>query len=314
MTRMRFSFRKRHEPATEVSVDAVEGASASDAELVARLASAHLPDEVRVRWLELLRPAVQLVPVGDHESAVGRLGGLPALPSDVPWPDWVGHGPLSYIGELECDSLAQFELDLPIPKTGRLLFFYFDGSFDDFATTVGTWDASSLQGARMLHLADVTAASPRPAPDGITVYPERVVAGRPIVTSPGWEHPDLREAFMEPGQDERSFLDHPVNADAFMEVVYERRVGPVHQVGGYAQPVQGPVEHEVAQAALDNQVGYRDPRLEAEALRWELLLQVDSDDDLNMMWGDVGTLYWMVRPEDLANDDLTQVSFTWQCG
>ena len=24
------------------------------------------------------------------------------------------------------------------------------------------------------------------------------------------------------------------------------------------------------------------------------------DDAANMMWGDVGTLYWMIRPEDLA--------------
>jgi uncharacterized protein YwqG len=32
-----------------------------------------------------------------------------------------------------------------------------------------------------------------------------------------------------------------------------------------------------------------------------------------MMWGDVGVLYWMARPEDLANDTFTQISFTWQC-
>jgi uncharacterized protein YwqG len=108
-------------------------------------------------------------------------------------------------------------------------------------------------------------------------------------------------------------MDHPVNADDFLEALHERHTGPVHQVGGYAEPVQGPVEHEVADAALNNMVPYGDPRLDAEARRWELLLQVDSDDDLDMMWGDVGTLYWMARPEDLANNDLANISFTWQC-
>ncbi|GIL34228.1 DUF1963 domain-containing protein [Phycicoccus sp. DTK01] len=53
----------------------------------------------------------------------------------------------------------------------------------------------------------------------------------------------------------------------------------------------------------------RDP----EAERWELLIQVDSDDDLDMMWGDVGTLYWLSRTGDAANDDPTAISFTWQC-
>lgn len=36
-------------------------------------------------------------------------------------------------------------------------------------------------------------------------------------------------------------------------------------------------------------------------------------DDLDMMWGDVGTLYWLARTGDPANDDPTAISFTWQC-
>lgn len=29
-----------------------------------------------------------------------------------------------------------------------------------------------------------------------------------------------------------------------------------------------------------------------------------------MMWGDVGTLYWLIRPEDLAARDFGASSFT----
>ena len=58
---------------------------------------------------------------------------------------------------------------------------------------------------------------------------------------------------------------------------------------------------------------YGDARLDNEARRWELLLQVDTDDELGMMWGDVGVLYWMARPDDLATGDLSKISFTWQC-
>jgi len=31
-----------------------------------------------------------------------------------------------------------------------------------------------------------------------------------------------------------------------LQALTDRRPGPCHQVGGYAAPVQGPVEHEVA--------------------------------------------------------------------
>lgn len=316
MCAMRFPFGKRRDDAPDDSSPEPSRPSpdeVTDEDLVREIADRYLPDDVRERWLRLLRPAIRLVPVTGTQQQVGRLGGLPTLPDDVPWPSWEGHGPLSYIGELDCDQLATFGLELPAPSSGRLLFFYFDGSYDDHETTVGTWDAATLQGARAVHLpADVT-APPREAPDGITVYPEARMAGRTIMTAPGWDHPDLRDAFMEPGQDHRSFMEHPVAGDDFTEALDERHTGPRHQVGGYATPVQGPVEDEVAHAALHNEVAWTDPRLRAEAERWELLFQVDSDDDLDMMWGDVGTLYWLARTGDPANDDPTAISFTWQC-
>lgn len=287
----------------------------SDAEVVRRLAAEHLPESDLEQWLALLRPAVQLVPLSDDGVPVARFGGPPSLPEGADWPEWPGHGPLSYIGELRCDRLAAFPLDVRVPSDGRLLFFYFDGSYDDGAATVGTWDASTLQGARVVHVTDGTPSAPRPAPEGIAVYPEREYGGRAIVTHPGLEHPDLEAAFRPPGQDEDWFDDHPVNADDFTEALHERHTAPLHQVGGYADPVQGPVEHEVALAALDNEVPHGDPRLDEEARRWELLLQVDTDDDLGMEWGDAGVLYWMTRADDHGDDvPLGDVSFTWQCG
>ena len=286
----------------------------SDVELVEAIAAAHLPDGIKERWLGLLRPAIHLIPAADASPVVARLGGVPDLPTDAAWPTWSGHGPLAFIGEVQCTVAAQFEIDLSIPSSGRLLFFYFDGSYDNFATTVGTWDAATLQGARAIHVPDDVPCMPVPTPVGVCTYPERRFAGRTIVTAPGWEHPDLRDAFLSSHDDDRSFLDHPVNGDAFNDALHERHAGPVHQVGGYADPVQGPVENEVALAALNNETPYGDPRLDAEARRWELLLQVDTDEALDMMWGDCGVLYWMARPDDLAVGNLSEMSFTWQCG
>ena len=51
----------------------------------------------------------------------------------------------------------------------------------------------------------------------------------------------------------------------------------------------------------------------AEEPAWVLLTQFDSDRTANMMWGDVGRLYWMIRPEDLAARRFDQALFTWQC-
>jgi uncharacterized protein YwqG len=33
-----------------------------------------------------------------------------------------------------------------------------------------------------------------------------------------------------------------------------------------------------------------------------------------MDWGDAGSLYWMIRPEDLTARRFDAAGFTWQCG
>ncbi len=155
MCAMRFPFGKRRDDARDDSSPEPSRPSpdeVTDEDLVREIADRYLPDDVRERWLHLLRPAIRLVPVTGAQQQVGRLGGLPTLRTTCRGRRGRGHGPLSYIGELDCDRLATFGLELPAPSSGRLLFFYFDGSYDDHETTVGTWDAATLQGARAVHL------------------------------------------------------------------------------------------------------------------------------------------------------------------
>jgi hypothetical protein len=198
------------------------------------------------------------------------------------------------------------------PATGRLLFFYFDGSYNNFAGTVGYWDPASAPGAQTVFVRDANTGRERQGPAGVTVYREARFAGRSIMTFPTWEHPDLRAELMTSGQDARAFMDHPVCADDFQEALHERHAGPLHQAGGYADSVQGPVEDEIAQAVLGG-VPWDSEAAVAEAARWELLLQIETDESLNMMWGDCGSFYWLARPDDVAREDLTKIRFTWQC-
>lgn len=277
----------------------------------------HLAPDLAERWMALARPAVRLTPVRHGEAVLARLGGRPLVPAGFEWPVWEGHGPLSFVAELDLEALGRSGLEhgLRLPRTGRLLFFYFDGSFDDFAGVVGTWEKESLAGARVIRVRSEEGPSEeRAAPQGVLEFESKELGGRSILTFPGWEHPALRREFQTPGMDDREWLDHPVNADAFTEAVWELFNDPGrHQVGGWGDPVQGPIEFEVAQAALETPFEYGDQTHTAEALQWRLLLQVDSDDDVAMMWGDVGMLYWMCRDGAQEQDGAEQTSFTWQC-
>jgi uncharacterized protein YwqG len=62
--------------------------------------------------------------------------------------------------------------------------------------------------------------------------------------------------------------------------------------------------------------GYNDARaklLEENRSDWVLLLQIDSDDFCEMMWGDCGMLYFWIRKEDLAARNFDDVWMILQC-
>ena len=54
--------------------------------------------------------------------------------------------------------------------------------------------------------------------------------------------------------------------------------------------------------------------IRAGAADWELFMQVDSNDDLGMMWGDCGKLYLWIRAQDLAARNFGASWLILQCG
>ena len=109
-----------------------------DRELVGEIACRYLPGDVAARWLRLLRPAAALRKASPGARVAAVLGGEPGLPDWAEWPVWEDHGPLSFIAAIDCAALAAVPLDIALPVAGTMLFFYFDGQYDDCQTTVGS--------------------------------------------------------------------------------------------------------------------------------------------------------------------------------
>lgn len=308
--------RSRRADSNKAANDSVVREAGSSAR-VAAIARQHLDDDVAHRWLGLTRPAIHFTTAGVGQDPFLRLGGRPLVPADFSWPVWEGHGPLSYIAGLDLRAVAGAGLDhgLLLPDTGWLHFFYFDGSYDNFDSIVGTWDPDSLAGARVLHVpGDAAPLAEMAPPEGVPEFGRRDLVGQQVVTFPDWEHPVLRAEFQSPGTDHREWMSHPVNSESFSDALWDLYpAGPRHQLGGWADPVQGPVELEVDDAAGGAPSDAPDADVDA-ALRWNLLLQIDSDDDAEMMWGDCGMLYWMAAAAGSGPINAECTSFTWQCG
>ena len=69
-----------------------------------------------------------------------------------------------------------------------------------------------------------------------------------------------------------------------------------HKLGGYPCFAQG------------------DPRegMDMEQEPYELLLQIDSEDEI--MWGDAGVGNFFIKPSDLKQKNFSDIMYTWDCG
>lgn len=287
---------------------------------VTELARQHLPAAAADDFLASLKPALRLEHAGESDPVMAQLGGLPTLPINS-WPVWNGHGPLSHVLSFDCAPVAEQLPELGLPANGRLAFFYFDGHYDNHESTVGCWDPSTHAGVRVLHLhperstrAHLTDAA-TPAPPGLTVFPTVALTAVRTVTWPSYETPAMDETWTRHGlAGPRPGVPAPPVA-ALYDALWKLPGGgyDTHQIGGHPCPQQGPVEMEVEQVrcGLAGEVfDWKDAALSGAASGWNLLLQVASDGAADMMWGDVGQLYYLAIDSSRPEESF----FTWQCG
>ncbi|MEU8401823.1 DUF1963 domain-containing protein [Nonomuraea sp. NPDC048892] len=78
-----------------------------------------------------------------------------------------------------------------------------------------------------------------------------------------------------------------------------KKPGPKHQVGGYSDALQAPIEPAAASAAGPNP---EDPGFAEEAAQWVTLLQLDEDN--GMTFGDGAILIFGIRRDRLAAPNL----------
>jgi uncharacterized protein YwqG len=259
--------------------------------------------------IEAIEPCVVLSAsraASDSEPPVGttKIGGGPDLPGGVPWPEWVPHEgehagelrPLAFICQVNLAELASAAPMPELPEHGVLSFFA------DPEEAAGLYPEEQYA-SRVLWFeeAGLERHAPPAGVEGFT--PGRVVLRAMPSVPPIDDVPD--EEY-----------------DAFDEIVEEllRSRGGLagHQLLGHADHIQHPVEEEAVQGVRGcySASGFdhaKWERVKHEVGDWRPLLQIGSDDELDLMWGDAGCLYWVIRRDALAERRFDQTWFVFQC-
>ncbi|WP_424237060.1 YwqG family protein [Bhargavaea ginsengi] len=239
---------------------------------------------------ELTKPGFRL----NKEDAAGTLapgaskfGGAPDLPPDVDVPSKYGK-PLSLIAQINLSDAALAGDVHPLPGTGILSFFY--------DTEEQPWggDEADRYGWKVLYHEDPARLERCDVPEE-RMLPEFAAAFHAVETL---------DADAIIGMD---FDDD--TGEAIFELLEED--APHHQVLGHPFAVQNPVFAEIAHYGE----GIEDWDEAGKAADdYVLLFQMDSDDGLDAVWGDLGTLYFCIRKEDLAEKRFDRSHMNMQSG
>lgn len=233
------------------------------------------PDAQRVlRRMRRNKDACVLLAAADRD-AFSRLGGHPALPDGVSWPEGPD-GQLRFFCQIDLAEARANGAPEWLPKSGRLYAFHGE-------------DYGAPDQVRILFAsaeAELAARHPRDA--SAWPYDERPIAfvKRDSLPSLDWLGEDTAASSLDMEDLER-----------LVELSDLDWTGPLHKLGGYPDEIQNGQMAVACERARNG--SSEDRTLAARAFRnWRLLLQIDTDRDLGASFGDGGRLYVFVHRKD----------------
>lgn len=270
--------------------------------------------------LRSLRPGIGLSKAGlfEVENAatarlgLSRFGGLSDVPRGFHYPHWHGK-PLGFLCQINCSDLAQYDANHVLPHEGMLYFFY------DIEEQPWGYDPQHRGGSAVIYLPNPRLFDRSPLlEDG---RPEKVCLqeyGMAFKVIPCLPSPYEETCFDRTRFTQTELEDYFNLLDAIRQEWKPNE--PLHQLLGHSYNLQGDMQLECQLTShglyCGDSTGYQEPRaenLKAGAAEWQLLLQFDTDEDLGVMWGDTGLIFFWIRESDLRKRQFDRAWTVLQC-
>jgi uncharacterized protein YwqG len=235
-----------------------------------------------------------------------KIGGQPLANKSFEWPEWHGRS-LAFVMQIKLSEITLLSQIKQFPQKGFLYIFY-----DKEQSTWG-FDPKDKGSWKIIFEPEHDDLAVVPYPHDLESdyrYNEKNLEQKIIKTYPSWL--DEKISTLQLADEQEKWYVH------FSDSVYCGE--PKHQISGIANAIQDAdmdLECQLVSNGLYCGDGCNDPRvkeLEKNRDDWILLLQIDTDDDLGMMWGDGGMLYFWIKKDDLERLNFENVWMILQCG
>ena len=257
------------------------------------------------KTIGLHKPAIRIIKT--DKKTTSKFGGEPYADSDqFIWPESKGK-PMAFLAQLDLSKIAkQYKYDW-LSDQGFLLFFY------DVIEMPWGFDPKDRGQWAVLYqkTCEIKIDYPKQI-DAFSKLKESFIDFKRVEILPDCDDESVKV---------RNLTDEEI--DLYIEEYADTGDdSPLHQVGGFPSPVQGnymELESHLASHGiyLGDGKGYECAKakaIEAGAKEWKLLFQFDSDDDLDVMWGDCGMIYFWVQESKSRAEKFDNAWLILQCG
>lgn len=240
--------------------------------------------EYQEQILQELKPAIHIQLQSKKEVPIGRskFGGKPDVPPDFVYPTYGDGKPQTFLAQLRLEDLTAFPIAKDLPPKGMLYFFHLEHpEMEDVEDSFRllSWQCEWEDWA-VIHW-DGDPALLRPS-EQRTYY----------------TYPEAEIRFEERLSGNLTELDVDYPVFSRLEKLESKHcIGLGHQLLGKPTPQQPWCF--VDEEKVDEMI---------------LLLQLDHEPELNMEWGDAGTLYFLIDPTDLKKQDFSKCQYEYQMG
>ena len=253
-------------------------------------------EQFRDKIESTVKPFIQIIPQLDTDLNwwQSKLGGLPYLPHNCQYPRDDQGNPLFLLAQINLEEMPYLE---DFPEHGILQFYI----ANENAYGIDWKSPTQQPGFRCWYFPEVSKSEA-----------------------------DLVTDFSFLSQSQPDYLPFSLNTSCSLQ--FQKQIAPVgitdyefktllgdHFLAQFGDKKEAIWEEYVAKFPSDGHKigGYayftqEDPRLNQEE-QYLLLLQIDSDDSVDIMWGDGGVGNFFIKPADLAKQDFSKVFYNWDC-
>ena len=270
--------------------------------------------------IDEIKKSIRIKSSENKEIKIGdtKLGGVPHLPIEVEWPKDSKSGKhYIFVTQINLKQIESYNLEKKLPEEGILYFFVSQDHWDDgvvvFEKEIKNIEIKTppievtnekknffqkifnLKGHKVLlkeYGVEIFNEYHIPSQDSLQI--EKILKTKNLIKTP------------------RNIMKEEVYENGLLYDDDENDMTANHHLLGNYNGIQ----NEYYQLNLiDSKTRTKKLTLNEinQALEWELLMQIDSDNMLDLNWGDSGKIYFFIHKEDLKNQRFNKVKIIGEC-